>query len=456
MSLLFLKERVIEMNHLWKFPLCLILVSLFCSFHASAMHFSDVPEDHWAYSDIAAMETRGIIEGSDGRFRPNAPVSNQAFLAMVCRASGMDDRALETRWSAAPIMAYGRYLEWFSAEELTQENAGAPITREFAAKLLVKAFFPEEISCDSHLSFTDTRRIAHGHLDYVKIAVNQSLITGYSDGSFRPKGQLTRAAAAALLNRALEQTESSVSGPSMQIPILMYHDISYLGHGYSKTPEQFHAQMLELKNAGFQSVTYQQLVDFVEQGTPLPEKPIVITLDDGYRSNYEYVFPILRELEMKAEISLIGGAIQYSDWGMNWSEIQEMAESGVISFQAHTYLMHSDQSAAGGQLGVLKAPRQSWQDYVEGLGADTERILDTLENRLGVRPIAFTYPRGKWNNLAEGLVTRLGCKVSVTTKEGIAYITVGDPSSLHLMDRIGMDFRNGSVINVLEQFGYQA
>ena len=51
------------------------------------------------------------------------------------------------------------------------------------------------------------------------------------------------------------------------------------------------------------------------------------------------------------------------------------------------------------------------------------------------------------------VVRSAGCKVSVT-KDGVAKITRGDPGSLRLMDRIGMDFRNGSVLPVLEQFGY--
>jgi len=443
------------MKYLCKFLLCLTLLGLLCCVHAAAA-FLDVPSSHWACSDITAMESRGIVEGSGGRFRPGETVSNQAFLAMVCRASGMDDRTLEERWTAAPILAYGGYLGWFGAEELTWENKAQPITREFAAQLLVKAFFPQEVQRHGPLPFADYRRITPDRQEFVAIAAQLGLISGYEDGTFRPQAPLTRAAAAALLNRTLQQVERPAESDPVQVPVLMYHDISYLGSGYSKTPEQFRAQMVELKNAGFHTVTYQQLVDFVEQDAPLPEKPIVITLDDGYHSNYEYVFPILRELGMKAEIALIGGAIQYTDWGMKWTELQEMLESGVISFQAHTFLMHDDQSAKGGRLGVLKAPDESWAEYVQVLGADTERILDTLEQRLGTRPIAFTYPRGKWNHLAEGLVTQLGCKVTVTTKDGIACITQGDPSSLHLMDRIGMDFRNGSVLETLRQFGYRA
>ena len=58
--------------------------------------------------------------------------------------------------------------------------------------------------------------------------------------------------------------------------------------------------------------------------------------------------------------------------------------------------------------------------------------------------------------MSEAVTSRLGCKVSLTTKDGIAQVRQGDPSSLRLMDRIGMDFRNGSVVSVLKQFGYQA
>lgn len=433
---------------------CLMFLCLGWEQTASAA-FSDVPADHWAYGEIAAVESRGIVEGSGGQFRPGESVSNQAFLAMVCRASGMDDRTLESTWSASPIIAYGRHLGWFEDEELNLDNRSQPITRELAAKLLVKAFFPEEYRRDRKDPFVDSAEIGTDYRFYVNTAVRLGLINGYADGTFRPQGNLTRAAAAAILNRALVQTAPDPVGKPVQVPVLMYHDISYLGEGYSKTPEQFRAQMKELKDAGFHTISYAELVDFVENGTPLPEKPIVITLDDGYHSNYEYAFPILQELDMKAEIALIGGAIQYTSWGLKWDEVREMEQSDLVSFQAHTFQMHEDSTPWGGRLGVLRAQGEPWNRYVETLSADTVKILDAIQRETGVRPIAFTYPRGKWNHLAEALVTQLGCKVTVTTKDGVAQVTQGDPSSLHLMDRIGMDFRNGSVVAVLKELGYR-
>lgn len=431
---------------------------------ASAASFADVPKNHWAYADIMDMQSRGLIQGSGGKFRPNEPVSQQAFLSMVCRAAGLDDRNLEggTGWSD-PAMAYGFYRGWYEEDEITKTTRTKPISRELAAKLLVNALFPDAPKQTKSTSpFRDEASIGRDRIPYVRAAVDLGLIGGYADGRFDPQGSLTRAASAALLHRALTLLEQDrpAAGASVQVPVLMYHDISYLseqGSGYySQTPERFKQQLQELKDAGFHTVFFSQLIDYVENGTPLPSKPIVITLDDGYRSNYEYAYPILRELDMKAEISLIGGAMQYTSWGLKWDDVQEMADSGLVSFQCHTNQMHGDHTAEGGRLGVLKAPGESWQEYVETLGADTVHILDLIETKTGTRPVTFTYPRGKWNSMAEAVVTGLGCKASVTTKDGIAVVTQGDPSSLHLMDRIGMDFRNGSVVSVLNQYGYKS
>lgn len=429
---------------------------------AAAASFSDVPKSHWAYSAIMDMQNRGLIQGSGGKFRPSEPVSQQAFLSMVCRAAGLDDRKLESgaNWSD-PAMAYAFYQGWCEEDEITSTTPTKPITRELAAKLLVNALFREELGRQTPPVFRDAAQISRDRLPYVQTAAALGLINGYTDDRFDPQGSLTRAASAALLSRALtllEQDEPA-AGAGVQVPVLMYHDVSYLsqqGNGYySKTPEVFKQQLQELKDAGFHTVFFSQLIDYVDNGTPLPSKPIVITLDDGYRSNYEYVYPILQELDMKAEISLIGGAMQYTSWGLKWDDVQEMADSGLVSFQCHTFQMHGDHTAQGGRLGVLKAPKESWQEYVEALGADTVKALDLIEAKIGTRPVAFTYPRGKWNYMAEAVVTSLGCKVSVTTKDGVAVVTQGDPASLHLMDRIGMDFLNGSVISVLKKYGYK-
>ena len=279
-------------------PLALaLLLALSCVPVAYAADFPDVPKSHWAYSYIHDAVSRGLVQGyGDGRFRPQDAVSVQAFLSMVCRADGLDDRQLQSgsNW-ADPAVAYGAYFGWFHPKELGSRTA--PITREFAAQLLIQAFHPEAVGRGSALSFRDQADISPERLPYVRAAAALGIVDGYADGTFRPDQGLTRAAAAKLISRCVPKAASS-SGKSVQVPVLMYHDVSYLGRGYSKTPEIFEKQMQELKDAGFHTVFFSQVIDYVENGTPLPEKPIVITFDDGYATNYTYVYPILQKLGM--------------------------------------------------------------------------------------------------------------------------------------------------------------
>lgn len=422
---------------------------------ASAAGFSDVPAGHWAYHEITRMSERGIIQGSGGKFDPASEVSQQAFLAMVCRATGPDERTLEPNgnwWE--PLLIYAHYFEWCSLKEINETNRTQPITRELAAKLLVKALFSDQNTDDRMvMAFRDQSAVSATCLPYVRTASEMGLINGYADGSFRPQGTLTRAAAAAIISRALTAKEQSipVAGETAQIPILMYHDVSYLGYGYSKTPEIFRTQMEELKKAGFNTIFFSQLIDYVEYGTALPEKPVIVTLDDGYMTNYTYVLPILKELGMKAEISVIGNAMIYAEWGMDWEQVREMCQSGLVRFQAHTKALHD----AAGRTGVLKKADETWAEYVEVFADDAARIQELLMQETGNQPQVFTYPLGKHNPMTEAIIRQFGYKASLTTRDGVAEVTQGDPESLYLMDRIGMDFRNGSVLVVLRQFGWK-
>lgn len=439
---------------------CLCAVCLLClAPSASAAGFPDVPRTHWAYAEINEMADRGILLGSNGRFRPGDTVSRQAFLAMVCRATDLDDRGLESgdNWWQ-PVLAFAHTFGLCDDTEINAQNRSTPISRELAAKLLVQGFFPDTAPAPSDAAFADWEDIAPQYQPYVQTAAELSLIGGYDDQTFRPQNTLTRAAAAAMIYRALQLQEAryAPTGKTVQVPILMYHDVSYLGYGYSKTPEIFKRQMQELKNAGFQTVFFSQVIDYVEKGIPLPAKPIVITFDDGYMTNYTYVLPILQELDMKAEISIIGNAIVYANWGMNWKEVREMQASGLVSFQSHTKSLHGDYSAEGGRKGVLRAPNESWADYAQLLKQDTENILNLMEQESVKKPQVFTYPMGKFNNMAEGVMQRMGFQASITTVDGVAEVTQGKPASLQLMDRIGMDFLNGDVVPILRRYGYKS
>lgn len=106
----------------------------------------------------------------------------------------------------------------------------------------------------------------------------------------------------------------------IDIPILMYHhitpDASTVINTMTITPECFENHMVNMLDMGYTPVFLEELITYVESGEKLPEKPICITFDDGYLSNYEYAFPILKKYNIKANIAVIGTSIgkhEYKD-----------------------------------------------------------------------------------------------------------------------------------------------
>ena len=92
-----------------------------------------------------------------------------------------------------------------------------------------------------------------------------------------------------------------------QVPVLMYHHISEdVATDMVISPARFEAHMAALKEHGWNSVTIRQLIEFGEQGTPLPDHPVLITFDDGYTSNLELAAPILERHGLNAVIFVIG------------------------------------------------------------------------------------------------------------------------------------------------------
>ena len=129
----------------------------------------------------------------------------------------------------------------------------------------------------------------------------------------------------------------------VRLPVLMYHGVHSnpkKAGDYVITPQALEEDLLYLQRQGCTTVVMSDLIAYVQQGTPLPEKPVMITFDDGYYNNYLNAYPLLQKYQMKAVISIIVGETdKYSELDENkenyshitWDMINEMMESGVIS-----------------------------------------------------------------------------------------------------------------------------
>ncbi len=137
----------------------------------------------------------------------------------------------------------------------------------------------------------------------------------------------------------------SAYADEVKVPIILYHNLLESIDGENAlvniTPETFREHMTAIKAEGYTAITYNDYYEYLSKGTLLPEKPIIITFDDGYLSNYEKAFPILRELGLKATIfvvtSTVGATTNVSYPHFTWMQALEMEQSGVIKIESHSH-----------------------------------------------------------------------------------------------------------------------
>ncbi len=237
-------------------------------------------------------------------------------------------------------------------------------------------------------------------------------------------------------------TVSTQNSAGTPVPIIMYHHIleqeSHLGD-YVISPQQFEADLRYLKERGYTTISGRELIDFAEKGTPLPNKPVLITFDDGYESSYQYAYPILKKLDCKAIISIVGnysdlysGDIQkdisYSH--MNWEQIKELSDSGLIEIGNHTYDMHKNE---GSRKGCRIKKGESDEEYQAALADDIGRLQDKINTVTGKKPEIFAYPFGFFCKESVPVLKQMGIKLTLGCEEGITIVT--GPDSLINMKR---------------------
>ena len=229
----------------------------------------------------------------------------------------------------------------------------------------------------------------------------------------------------------------------IEVPIIMYHSIlkdSSRSNKYTVTPAVLEEDLKYIKDKGYTTVTIADLISYVYNDTPLPEKPIVLTFDDGHYNNYGYLFPLLEKYDMKAVISIVGSYtdkftetdeanLNYSY--LRWKDIKELMDTGRIEFQNHTYSLHSN---TGKRIGTKKIKGETDEHYKSILKDDILKLQQEFEENTNYFPQCFTYPFGGISNASLDIIKELGFKASLSCEQGINKLTK-NPNSLYLLKR---------------------
>jgi peptidoglycan/xylan/chitin deacetylase (PgdA/CDA1 family)/murein DD-endopeptidase MepM/ murein hydrolase activator NlpD len=257
-----------------------------------------------------------------------------------------------------------------------------------------------------------------------------------------------------------QNTGGGDAPPSVTVPLIMYHSIlKARSNKYVIAPAQLEADLKYLSENGWHTIVMADLIRFADEGTPLPDKPILLTFDDGYYNNIHYAQPLLEEYGMKGVLAVVGAftdkstaeGTQNPNYSyLSWDTIRETAEKGVFEIQSHSYNMHTQAKRQG----CLRRPGENTEDYGETLLDDLNRLSDTLEETMGCRPTTFVYPFGLMSVESERVLRQAGFRASFSCSEGVNQLVPGDAEGLYRLNRC-IRTPNMSVQNILKRYGLE-
>jgi len=206
----------------------------------------------------------------------------------------------------------------------------------------------------------------------------------------------------------LMPTPMGVYSWTLKVPILMYHYISKPPEDadeyrtdLSVTPDQFREQLSYLKDNGYTTIDLYDLSQAIVSQIELPEKPIILTFDDGYLDNYENAFPVLQEFGYEGTFFVVTEFIDKQREGyMTWAMVEEMARSGM-RMESHSRT-HPD-------LRGISRERLIW----EILGSQ-----ETLAAHIGYIPRYFCHPGGWYDEATIQMLQELNFWGATTTQNG--------------------------------------
>lgn len=195
------------------------------------------------------------------------------------------------------------------------------------------------------------------------------------------------------------------------VPVLAYHFVTSrtdndLAGPYTTTPEEFATHLAALDEAGFTTVTAGQVQRFVEDGDPLPEKPIMMTFDDGHITNRYVVDPILEQHGFTAVGFLITGRVRDStgtqEFHLDLADVQALEATGRWEFGSHTHAQHRFAEGMHGERVTALDHRirtedgdlETAQEYAARIDADLEASATWLRTNLENPVWQFSYPMG--------------------------------------------------------------
>ncbi|KUJ86420.1 MAG: hypothetical protein XD36_3154 [Halomonas sp. 54_146] len=192
---------------------------------------------------------------------------------------------------------------------------------------------------------------------------------------------------------------------------------------------------------GYQPVSLQQIIDAKAGGKPLPEKAVLLTFDDGYRSFYDIVFPLLKLYNFPAVQAVVGSWLNVPAGGqvpygsitlprerfMTWEQVKILDESPLVEIASHTYNLHygvlgnpmgNEQAAAVTSIWNPRDGYESEADYLVRIRQDMAETKQLFEQHLGRTPHIMVWPYGAYSEATLNIAAEYGMQYTFSLLSG--------------------------------------
>ena len=229
---------------------------------------------------------------------------------------------------------------------------------------------------------------------------------------------------------------------TVTLPIVMYHHMSAkpdLWCNYVLSVEEFKSDLAWLKKAGYESITIEDLLAWYDGKGSLPEKPVMITFDDGFLSTTTYAVPLMEAYGFQGVLAVIGSVSQqYTDHPdrnldyayIDWDGIRALAQDDVLEIQCHTWDMHQLEF----RMGCSPRKGETLDAYKQALGNDLCTFLQRCNDEQVTVCNAIAFPYGLYTKDTVAIVKQMGFRVGFTCEEHVNYLT-GDPDECLTLGR---------------------
>jgi len=226
----------------------------------------------------------------------------------------------------------------------------------------------------------------------------------------------------------------------VSMPAVMYHSVLMDRErtgDYVITPESLEEDLKYLKSKGYTSVTPKEIADYADGVGEMPEKPVLITFDDGHLNNMTYALPLLEKYHMKAVVNVTGAfsvqSEQENDPNPSYAYLTQkdaalLSDGNIFYVGCHTYNMHS----LNNRQGASRMDGESVDEYTSAFADDTDRWTELFGESL-----VYAFPYGLVSKESYPVLESRGFRIVLTCRE-TGNVIYGDGSmrnKLVIVDR---------------------